>query len=127
MNGTGVEQMMAGLGIGPALDNGGGSLDVGLVPPEESMMDVVAAPEGVVPPSPYPSTDPAFLDSLFAQVLEAQQMDHENLAGDQQEALAQSAMLQALIQGAPMGPGAGQEAQSVGFDPGVLPVPPQVQ
>lgn len=86
----------------------------------------VAAPEGAVP-SPYPSTDPAFLDSLFAQVLEAQQMDHENLAGDQQEALAQSAMLQALIQGAPMGPGAGQEAQSVGFDPGVLPVPPQVQ
>lgn len=86
------------------------------------------APEGpALPQNPYPSTDPAFLDQLFAQVLQAREADHQNLAGDQEAALAQSAMFQALIGGAPMGPGAGQEAQAVGINPTVLPAPPGVQ
>lgn len=77
-------------------------------------------------PSPYPSTDPAFVDALLSELLAAREQDHSLLAQDQDAAVQQSTMFQALMGGAPMGPGAGQEAQGVGFDPSVLPAPPEV-
>jgi hypothetical protein len=81
-------------------------------------------PEGVPAGPMYPSADPAFYDQLLAQVMQARDADHAQLQGDQDAALQQSAMFQALIGGAPMGPGAGQDAQAIGFDPAQLPAPP---
>lgn len=85
-------------------------------------------PEAGVPAGPmYPSADPAFYDQLLSQVLQARDQDHAQLQGDQDEALQASAMFQALIGGAPMGPGAGQDAQGIGFDAAQLPLPPEAE
>lgn len=115
-----ASQMMAGLpqeGMPPepGMDPAAMGMDpaMGGMPPEQTG-------------SPYPSTDPAFVDSLLEQLLSARDQDHQMLAQDQESAVQQSQMFQALVGGAPMGPGAGQDAQSVGFDPTQLPMPPQV-
>ena len=65
----------------------------------------------------YPTTDPGFVGSMLEQLVGAQQADHAQLAADQHDALVSNPLFEALMGGAPVGPGAGQDAMSLGFDP----------
>lgn len=79
---------------------------------------------GVGNGNPYPTTDPRFVDALLSQLLQAQQQDQAGLQQGQDAAVQQSQMMHALLAGAPMGPGAGQDAQSIGMDPSQMPALP---
>lgn len=74
--------------------------------------------------NPYPTADPNFMAQMLGQVMEAQQQDQQQLQTDQQAALMGNPLMQGLLSGAPMGPGAGQDG--AGIDMGSqLPEPPQ--
>lgn len=70
---------------------------------------------GMAPaPSPFPSADPAAVGSILEQLLMAQQADHAALSQMQSAALMGNPLFEALMSGAPLGPGAGQDAQAIG-------------
>lgn len=73
--------------------------------------------------NPYPTADPNFMAQMLSQLVEAQQMDQQQLQGDQQAALMGNPMMQGLMGGAPMGPGAGQDGAAIEMG-GELPAPP---
>lgn len=63
--------------------------------------------------NPYPTTDPQFMAQMLGQIVEAQQMDAAQMQSDQQGALTGNPIFQALADGAPMGPGAGQDGAAL--------------
>lgn len=75
--------------------------------PEEAMAGMpgdsgVPIPGPAIPASAaamYPSADPAFIGNIISQILAAQQADHQKLAMDQQSALMNNPILQALLMG----------------------------
>lgn len=68
----------------------------------------------------YPTTDPGFVGGMLEQLVGAQQADHEQLAAAQQSALVSNPLFEALMGGAPVGPGAGQDAAALEMDPSVI-------
>lgn len=118
---------------------GGMDPSMGGMPPEMMGMDPMG---GGMPPgmpggdpaamgmqpaggNPYPTTDPNFMAQMLGQLLEAQQMDTQTFQADQQNALMGNPMMQGLMGGAPMGPGAGQDGAGIAMG-GELPEPPMV-
>lgn len=105
---------------------GGGDPMMGGAPPMDPAM--VADPAAGMTPAggnPYPTTDPNFMAQMLGQLLEAQEADKGQFAADQQAAMTGNPMTQALLGGAPMGPGAGQDG--AGIAPGAeLALPPGV-
>lgn len=90
------------------------------IPPE--LMQVAAGAQAPAGPM-YPTTNPDVMAEALSQIMSAQQMDHQAMALDQQAALTGNPIFQALIAGAPMGPGAGQDGQAIGAPTGDLPMP----
>lgn len=92
------------------------------IPPELAAM---AMPGAGQPAGPmYPTTDPQVMAQALSQILSAQQLDQGAMAMDQQSALMNNPIMSALMSGAPMGPGAGQDGQAIGAPTGDLPMPP---
>lgn len=118
-------QMAAMLGGDPSMG--------GQMPPEMAGMGGEMTPPpagpgmGMQPAggNPYPTTDPAFMAQMLGQIVEAQQQDQQQMQGDQQNALMSNPLFQALQDGAPMGPGAGQDGAGIAMG-GELPEPPMV-
>lgn len=117
---------------------GGGDPMMGGAPPMDPMMDPALGgmpPEmmsadpgmGMAPAggNPYPTADPNFMAQMLSQIVETQQMDQQQLQSDQQSALMGNPLMQGLMEGAPMGPGAGQDGAGLDMG-GELPVPPGV-
>ncbi len=93
---------------------GGGAAPVAPLP---SSPDPALDPLAGIPPEgqgAFPSTDPAFVGSVLEQLLMAKQADHMALEQQQNEALMSNPLLEALLAGAPLAPGAGQDAQAIG-------------
>lgn len=111
---------------------GGGDPMMGGAPPMDPAMMGGMPPEmmgaepgmGMTPAggNPYPTTDPNFMAQMLGQLLEAQEADKGQFAADQQAAMTGNPMTQALLGGAPMGPGAGQDG--AGIAPGAELAPP---
>lgn len=115
---------------------GGGDPAMGGMPPE--MMGMMSPPEAMEDPAgepgmgmqpaggnPYPTADPNFMAQMLGQIVQAQQADQAQLQGDQQAALMGNPLFQALADGAPMGPGAGQDGAGIAMG-GELPAPDQM-
>lgn len=62
----------------------------------------------------FPSTQPDIVSQVLASLIQMQQADQQNLMGAQQAALMGNPLFQALVSGAPVGPGAGQDGQGIG-------------
>lgn len=102
--------------------------------PADPMADPMAMMGGGAPPMPgmdpmggapapaFPMTDPAVVGSMLEQLLMGQQAEHAQLAQQHQMALLGNPLLEALMSGSPLGPGAGQDAQGIG--PGVGDIAP---
>ena len=99
----------------------GGDPAMGGLPPEDPAAMGMAPAGG----NPYPTTDPNFMAQMLGQLIEAQQMDSAQMQSDQQAALMGNPMMQGLMGGAPMGPGAGQDGAGIAMG-GELPAPPMV-
>ena len=78
---------------------------------------------GAAPAPGFASTDPAFVESLLGQLLAARQADHALLDQRATETLLQDPLMEALMSGAPLGPGAGQDAQAIGIGSDIAPAP----
>lgn len=76
-------------------------------------MAMGGAPMGAPAPGQYASTDPAFVGSVLEQLLMAKQADHASLDAQAAAAIAGNPLMQALLAGAPVTPGAGQDAQGI--------------
>jgi hypothetical protein len=114
----------------PPMDPMAGDPMAGGMPPEMAGMPpgMGADPAAGMAPAggnPYPTADPNFMAQMLGQIIEAQQMDAQQLQGDQQAALMGNPMMQGLLAGAPMGPGAGQDGAGIAMG-GELPAPPMV-
>lgn len=99
-------------------------LEMGAPPPgllPSGPLPPMSAPQGQGPM--YPTTDPSFMAELLMQVSASQQADHDRLAQEQQAALMSNPVMEALMAGAPMGPGAGRDGAALGAPSGVLPPP----
>jgi hypothetical protein len=83
----------------------GDPMAMGMAPP----MDPMAAMGGG-----FPSADPNAVGTILEQLLMMQQADHVALQEQQTMALLGNPLFEALASGAPMGPGAGQDAQAIG-------------
>jgi hypothetical protein len=81
----------------------------------------VGAPPLAPAPSPYPSADPMVVGSMLEQLLMAQQADHAALQQQQTMAIVANPLFEALVSGAPLTPGAGQDAQAIAPTGDVLP------
>lgn len=112
---------LMGAGGPPPMDPMMGGGGMGGIPPElMALMGGAGAP----PAGPmYPTTNPDMMAQALSQILSAQQMDHSAMAMDQQAALTGNPVFQALVSGAPMGPGAGQDGQAIGAPTGDMPMP----
>lgn len=97
-------------------------MGMGAPPPMEDPAAMGMAPAGA---NPYPTADPNFMAQMLGQIVEAQQADQAQLQGDQQAALMGNPLFQALQDGAPMGPGAGQDGAGIAAG-GELPMPDQM-
>ena len=95
---------------------GGAPPAMGGMPPEAGMMP----PPGA---NPYPTADPNFMSEALGQIIQMQQMDAGKLSADQHTALVSNPMFEALMSGAPMGPGAGQDGQALGAPSLDMPMP----
>lgn len=95
-------------------------------PPMDPAMGGMPADPGMGMPmaggNPYPTTDPNFMSEMLGQIIETQRMDQDKLQDDQQSALTENPLFEALMSGAPMGPGAGQDGAAIGMG-GELPMP----
>lgn len=103
--------------LGAALMGGGPDPSMMGAPPMDPMM------MGAPAPSPFPTADPAAMGGLLEQLLMAQQADHAALQQQQTMALVGNPLFEALVSGAPLGPGAGQDAQAIGPVGDVPPAP----
>lgn len=78
-------------------------------------------PMGPPPGGQYPTTDAEFMSQALQQIVQMQDMDHQQMAADQQAALTSNPIFEALVSGAPMRPGAGQDGQAIGPITGEMP------
>jgi hypothetical protein len=111
-----LDPLMAALmGGGAPVDPAMGGMDPMMDPMMGGMPP--AGPEmGGMPPMggpQFPTTDPGMVSSLLEQLLMAQQADHQSLQQQQTMALVGNPLFEALVSGAPVGPGAGQDAQAI--------------
>lgn len=107
------------------LPAGAGAMPEGMPPELAGLAGGMGGPEemGGAMPNPYPTADPNFMTEALGQIVQMQQMDQGKLAMDQQNALVANPMFEALMSGAPMGPGAGQDGQALGAPTMDLPTP----
>lgn len=73
--------------------------------------------------NPYPTTDPQFMAEALSQIVQMQQQDLARMPEDQHAALVGNPIFEGLANGAPMGPGAGQDGAALEMG-GELPMPP---
>lgn len=117
----GGDPLAAMMGSGDPMMGGAPAPDMGGMPPEMGPDPAMGMqPAGG---NPYPTADPNFMAQMLGQLIEAQQMDQQQLQGDQQAALMGNPMMQGLLGGAAMGPGAGQDGAGIAMG-GELPMPP---
>ena len=104
---------MAALGGAPTPDPAMGGVD-------PMMAALGGAP---APVSQFPSTDPQAVGSIIEQLVMMQQADQAALQQQQAMTLMGDPLFEALISGAPLGPGAGQDAQAIGSLGDIAPDP----
>jgi hypothetical protein len=76
---------------------------------------------GAAPAPGFASTDPAFVQSVLEQMLMARNADHAALDAQATATLMSDPLFEALTSGAPVGPGAGQDAQAIGMPGDIAP------
>ena len=105
--------LLAGGSVDPLMAALGGGGDPMMADP---MMAMGGSPQ-------FPMTDPNVVGSMLEQLLLGQQAEHAMLAQQHQSALLGNPLFEALVSGAPLGPGAGQDAQAIGATGDIAPDP----
>lgn len=127
MPGAPADPMQDPNALAAMLGGMGGDPSMGADPAMDPAMGGMPADPGAGMPmaggNPYPTTDPNFMSEMLGQIIETQRMDQDKLQGDQQMALTGNPLFEALMGGAPMGPGAGQDGAALAMG-GELPLPP---
>lgn len=77
--------------------------------------------QGGGPDPHFPTTDPNFMAQALSQVIGLINNDQQQLGQLQHAALVGNPLFEALISGAPMSPGAGQDGQAIGAPSGDMP------
>lgn len=77
--------------------------------------------QGGGPDPHFPTTDPNFMAQALSQVIGLINGDQQQLQQLQHAALVGNPLFEALVSGAPMSPGAGQDGQAIGAPSGDMP------
>lgn len=108
--------------LAAALMGGGADPMMAGPAPMDPMMGAMGG--AVVPAAPpFASTDPAAVGSMLEMFLMQRQQDHATLDQMASMTLASDPLFQALASGAPLGPGAGQDAQAISPGGDIAPDP----